>query len=428
MATHGRMVLFAGGLGPRYAQPGWDEPADNANHGYGSDDYLSNTVLGGRNPMCDGPFHRRTVMTYWLLHDVCAALGRETFETHQFGDSIYQQHTTFSGNGKVWANRGSNFVWAVGSKQSAVGSQQSTAHCPLSTADWQLPQYGFYVETPEAQAGVVLIDGQRAAFAKSKTTFFADARPVHNPLRKVAVESSTASGKYLGGGVFEVTFNWNVLDPAVLAGYVPFLHVSSEHAKGNGEKIAFQETMKFAPGALTRSGPCTATARLAIPKNLPAGDYLVRYGLYRPGRGDRLAIRGRTDGGQRIMGGVMTVGKSGDAFTDGTFTLETHPDDAEKNLNTAKKMLGFGPLITDGAFRLLHGNRREWTLIPLPGSNPFKTDIDLAAFGATRAKVKAVEKTDPFHAAAANATWTRDGATLRLACDGQSIAYRIVFE
>jgi hypothetical protein len=408
MATHGKMVLFAGGLGPRYSAIDW-EKHDRPGHGYGSDDYLSNTVLGGRNPMCDGPFSRRTVMTYWLLHDVCGALAQETFETHQFGATICQQHTAFSGGGKAWANRGSNAVWTVAGGKAA------------------LPEYGFYVETPGAQAGVVLLDGQRAGFAKSKTAFFADARPVHNPLKRTAVESSTASGRDLGNGVFEAAFNWNVLDPAPLEGYAAFLHVSSDHAGDSGEKIAFQESMKFPPDAFKRAGPFTATARLAIPKHLPAGDYRIRYGLYRPGRGDRLAIRGRSDGGQRVMGGVMMVAKSGDAFTSGTFTLETDAD-ALDGLNTAKKKLDFGPLVTDGAFRLLHGDRRAWQLIPLPGSNPFSADIDLAAFGAARAKVKAVEKIDPFHAAAEAPSWTQAGTVLKLLCDGQSFAYRITFE
>jgi metal-dependent HD superfamily phosphatase/phosphodiesterase len=44
------------------------------------------------------------------------------------------------------------------------------------------------------EAGIILIDGQGAGFAKSKTAFFADARPVHNTLRRMAVESATASG------------------------------------------------------------------------------------------------------------------------------------------------------------------------------------------------------------------------------------------
>ena len=68
MASHGAFVLLAGGLGNRYAGADNEYPAP-AMHGYASDDYLTTTVLGGRNPMCDGPFSRQAVMTYWLLHD-----------------------------------------------------------------------------------------------------------------------------------------------------------------------------------------------------------------------------------------------------------------------------------------------------------------------------------------------------------------------
>ena len=409
MATHGKMLLFAGGLGPRYSALDW-EKVNRPEHGYGSDDYLSNTVMGGRNPMCDGPFSRRTVMTYWLLHDVCDVLCREDFETHAFGASIHQQHTTFGGGGKVWVNRGSNVVWTV------AGGKM-------------LPEYGFYVDTPDAQAGVVLIDGQRAGFAASEETFFADARPVHSPLRRMLIESSAASGKHLGNGVFEVTFNWNVLDPS-FDGYSPFIHVCSDQAKdGGSEKIAFQADMRFDPAALKRPGAFTATARVAVPQASPAGEYKIRYGLYNRIKGDRLTIRGLSDGGQRICGGVLKVDKTGAAITGGTFTLETDKSDAEtQGLNVAKRMLDFGPLVTDGAFRLLHDSRRAWQLIPLPGSNAFRAEIRLAALGSKHAKVKAVETVEPLHAAAKDAEWTQDDTTLRLACDGQAFGYRIVFE
>jgi hypothetical protein len=410
MATHGKMVLFAGGLGPRYSAADWDDHAGKPLHGYGSDDYLSNTVLGGRNPMCDGPFSRRAVMTYWLLHDVCDALAREAFEAHAFGPGIRQQHTTFSNGGQVWANRGSNMVWTV-----AGGTR--------------LPEYGFYVATPGAQAGVVLIDGQRAGFAKSKKTYFADARPVHNPLRRMRVASSATAGKYLGNGAFEVTFDWNVLEPS-LADYAPFVHVCDDGQKsGNGERITFQAELPFDRSLLAKAGAFTATSRITVPQNLPAGEYKIRYGLYLPGKGDRMSIRGVTDGGQRILGGVMKVEKSGDHFTGGTFTLETSAtDDKALGLNVDKRMLDFGPLVTDGAFRLLHADRKAWQLIPLPGSNPFRAELRLEAFGAKRAKVKAVEAVDPSNAAAKAPVWSQDGATLRLACDGQSFAYRITFD
>ncbi len=408
MATHGKMVLLAGGLGPRYSAIDW-EKINRPEHGYGSDDYLSNTVMGGRNPMCDGPFSRRAVMTYWLLHDVCAVLARETFETHAFGATIKQQHTTFSDGGQVWANRGSNAVWTVADGKA-------------------LPEYGFYAVTPDAEAGIVLIDGQRAGFAKSEDIFFADARPPSNPLNKLLVESSATEGRYLGKGVFEVTFTWNVLDPS-FDGFVPFVHICGDKGSaGNSEKIAFQADMGFDRALLKKAGAFTAKARIAVPQALPAGEYRIRYGLYRSGKGDRMTIRGPSDGGQRIKGGVLRVAKNGSDFTTGQYLPETGGDDNEsKEINTARRMLDFGPIVTDGAFRLVHERRGEWQLIPLPGSQAFRATVDLAAFGKKRGQVKAVESIDPLHAAAKPAEWGQEGTSLHLSCDGQSFGYRIVF-
>ena len=106
-------------------------------------------------------------------------------------------------------------------------------------------------------------------------------------------------------------------------------------------------------------------------------------------------------------------------------------------LNVGGKMLDFGPLVTDGAFRLLHPKRGAWQLfadkpawqlIPLPGSKPFRAEIRLAAFGEGKAQVKTIEKVDSFDAAAKNPLWIQDGDVLHLECDGRSFAYRIVFE
>ena len=190
-------------------------------------------------------------------------------------------------------------------------------------------------------------------------------------------------------------------------------------------------------GKLGQAGEFTTTARMAIPNDQPAGAYRIRYGLYRPGQGDRLSIRGLTDSGQRIRGGVMKVEKSGTAFTAGSFSVEGTDNEATAlGLNASKKMLDFGPLVTDGAFRLLHpraglwpfSGRPAWQLIPLPGSNAFRADLRLAALEAKGAKVKAVEKVGPFCAAAKDPEWKQDGTALHLDCDGQSFAYRIVFE
>ncbi|MDR2862633.1 MAG: hypothetical protein LBV54_01965, partial [Puniceicoccales bacterium] len=269
MATHGRFVLFAGGLANRYGALRWDY-ITQPGHGYDSDDYLSNTVIGGRNPMSDGPFSRSAVMTYWLLHDVCASLARATFETHAFGSNVHQQHTTFSNGGKVWTNRGkADWEITVDGRGTPVPGGKKVG----------LPEYGFYAETPESRAGVVYLSGRRAAFSISKGIFFADARPASNP----------ASG-----------------------------------------------------------------------------------------------VNPLTD---------------------------------------------FGPLATNGAFRLFHDNARTWRLIPLPDGGPFHAELRLKALNAGRRKIKAVEILSERGEKPAGSVprWKQTGDVLTLDADGKAFGYRIVF-
>jgi len=164
MASHGSLVLFAGGLAGRYAG-GLDQGA----HGYGSDDYLSLTVLGGRNPMASGEARPETVSTYWLLHDVCAELGRRPMLSHEFaGGDIHRQIVRFGGEAAVYVNRGKD-DWHIG--------------------DLVLPRYGFSAKAGDARADVSRRDGLVTAYAESPRAIFADARP---PLagRKIAPELS----------------------------------------------------------------------------------------------------------------------------------------------------------------------------------------------------------------------------------------------
>jgi len=391
MVTHGKMVLFAGGLGHRYD--------DDNNHGYGSDDYLSNTVLGGRAPMCDGPFSRRTVMTYWLLHDVCDALARSEMQTHAFGATVRQQHTTFVGDSQVWANRGTN-AWRV--------------------AEQQLPEYGFLVRTRKAEAGVVLIDGHRAGFAKTANTFFADARPLADSEPSCRVETRVIDTERLGPRAFRLTVEWNVLAP-LKPGYAPFVHVGRP-STDEDERIEAQADMKIAPSNLEHIGSFRTTTDIRLPHNAEPGDYYVRYGLFHRPHGERAPLRGLADQRRRICAGFLRVAADGgDAYQ-----LD-EPRSFDPDVNTAGAMLNFGPVVTDGAFRLLHADRTIWQLIPLPGSRPLHAEIRLASFGAKHATVKAVECLDPLTAFSKSPAWKQEGDTLRLSCDGLSFGYRITF-
>ena len=392
MVTHGKMVLFAGGLGSRY-----DE---DPRHGYGSDDYLSNTVLGGRGPMCDGPFSRRAVMTYWLLHDVCDALARNEMETHAFGATVRQQHTTFGKGGQVWANRGTN-TWAL-----------SDGHV--------LPKYGFYVQTRKAEAGVVLLSGHRASFAKSADSFFVDARPQPDPEPDCRVETRVVAAERLGPRAYRVTVEWNVLAP-LEPGYVPFVHIGRTSADEN-ERIEAQANLAFDLAQLTKPGTFRASMDVRLPPDFAPGDYLVRYGLFHRQHGDRVPLRGVEEQRRRICAGLLRVTPTDDEY------LVQEPLLNDPDINFAGTMLDFGPVITDGAFRLLHADRDTWQLIPLPASRPFRAEIRLASVGAKRAKVKAVECIDPFHIFAKTPEWKQDGDTLHCSCDALSFGYLFVFE
>ena len=405
MATHGKMALFAGGLGPRYAARRGEEHSGDPRHGYGSDDYLSNTVIGGRAPMCDGPFSRRTVMTYWLLHDICKDLAAKPLDTHRFGDTIHQQHTTFGRDANVWANRATNRTWRA-------------------AADIELPAYGFYAKTPATTAGIILIDGQRAAFSKSRGAFFADARPPHNLTGRERLETSVKDGRYTGDGTFELTLHFNALD--AIDGYRPFMHICNPAVSADGEHIVFQADLRLDPARLARPGAFDAPATIRFPKELPAGTYTVRYGLYRPNGGDRLGIIGTLDGTSRVKGGQLHLEKGPDGFTQGRYASEGL--DVTEGLNVDGKILDFGGIATDGAFRLLHSDKKAWQLIPLPGSRAFTATLALDTLGAAKRKVKAIEMTDPANTFTQPPDWKQNANALTLTCDGRAFAYKIIFE
>ena len=95
IVSHGKFVLLGGGLGSRYAE---NDPAPS---GYGSDNYNGMTVIGGRNPMSDGPFSTKAVKTYWMLHDVCDWLARQKFSSFEFGMFLPIENTTGEETNKV---------------------------------------------------------------------------------------------------------------------------------------------------------------------------------------------------------------------------------------------------------------------------------------------------------------------------------------
>ena len=399
IATHGYYVLFAGGLGGRYQEEaGWHKGGDAELHGYGSDDYLSNCIIGGRNPMCDGPFSRNAVKTYWLQHDACAELGRAEFLDLKYEGNIHRQHSFFSDGGEVWANRQTNATWRL----------------PNGIV---LPPYGYYARTRSTASGVVEKDGVRYAFAKSPKGIFIDARKpsldggITYPLRAEVVAPDRLRLHVL----------WEMTRPA--PEYQPFVHICNESAEHEG--IVFQCGMARAKEVFAKAGKYETFIDLVVPSETAAGTYRVRYGAWNPKGGPRLSLGGApTDGRRRIEGGMIEVARSGGKISGVTWKPEGPSDEATARdrllgVNRAGREVQFGGVKTDGSFRFA-----DWTITPLPDSDAFTAEIDLAAFGAAGRVVAGVDAVDPEKGAAAP-TWRQAGNILIVTCDAKTFAYRI---
>ena len=398
MASHGSFVLFAGGLGPRYAG-GQDEVL----HGYGSDDYLSLTVLGGRNPMCDGPFSRRAVMTYWLLHDVCKTLAHDEMLSDEFaGDDIHRQQVHFSNNDAVQVNRGKS-DWTLG--------------------DQVLPNYGFIAKAGENEAGITRRGGVISAYAKGPGVLFVDARPNVSD-SEGQVETHVVGVDDLGNRRFRLRIDWQVLQP-VPSGFLPFLHFVDEKSEKQNEGILFQGGLNFDRAQLGNAGTFSSEADVTVPASVAApAKVAIRFGLYHPGPdGRRLPMAVATDDSGRVRGGYLHVENS-------AISWEPEPTDPAlaartERLNVSGKLVDFGPVVTNGAFRLLHDGT-NWQLIPLPNSASFHVELHLDQLNAGGQKVQAITATDAEGNPGAQVNFQQDGSTVRFDPAAQVFAYRIL--
>ena len=399
MASHGSFVLLAGGLGHRYAGREHGAPAV---HGYASDDYLTMTVLGGRNPMCEGPFSRNAVMTYWLLHDLCAELAQRDLLTHEFAANIHQQRVQFSDGAQVTVNRGAT-DWQVGG---AV-----------------LPRYGFVARAGNVTADITRREGQVSALARNGTLLFVDARP-QSPQERAYVRVQGTRFEDLGGGRGRLHLAWDVLQPVPEA-YHLFIHFTNPGQKLH-EGIVTQGGSKIAAAQWRQPGAFTSTVEFVMPTDVKLPEGLgVRIGFYAPKlQGGRLRMAGNADAGQRVRCGSIRQAK------DGALTWSADPADEdvallESRLNLTGKLVDFGPVRTAGAFRLDTGKAGEWLLTPLPDALPFAVELKLDQLGAAGAKVARVTSVDEDgkELAALTCTQTGDRASFQTATG--AFAYRI---
>ena len=118
------------------------------------------------------------------------------------------------------------------------------------------------------------------------------------------------------------------------------------------------------------------------------------------------------------------MARTNDKISSVTWRTEESPDAAAARdrllgVNRAGRAVQFGGVKTDGSFRFA-----DWTITPLPSSDAFSAEIDLAAFGAAGRTVAGVDAVEPEEGGAAP-TWSQTGNVLKVAFDAKSFAYRI---
>lgn len=397
IVTHGKMVLLAGGLGGRYAK---DEPG----HGYGSDDYLSNTVLGGRNPMSDGPFSRSAVLTYWLLHDVCDVLARQSFDRHEFGKTVRQQHTVFGGGAsRVWANRGAE-DWIL--------------------ADGRvLPEYGFWVETPTASAGTFAIDGRRVRMAQSPNLLFVDTLPPLGSLHgRTSISTRVEKVEKLSEQQYLLQVSWDFQSAFAAANINHFIHVCHP-ASTHPERILFHGAVKASDLNLAEPGKYVSDIVVNIPNDVPAGELNIRYGLYHSKHGNRLPLSAADVSAGRANGGVIKIDRQEDAIRS---EYIGKPDEITTS-SVDLPMVDFGMLSTNGSFRLQTPNPQTMVVIPLAASLPFRAELDLVKLGYGGKSARGANMVMPWVGFAAQPVMSQQGDRLSMEFDAQAFAYEIHF-
>ena len=389
MATHGRMIMQAGGLGWRYAADAKGERRElTETHGYASDDYLGMTLLGGRQPMCGGPFNRGAVKTAWMIGDVARVLADETLEAVEFGDSIHQVRSTFSNGATVWQNRAADADWTVAGKT--------------------LPPWGFYAKTAAGQCGAIRRGGCVCGFAFAKDRVFVDARPRHGDGRLKAATVAVTGAESKAPRELALTVNWRVFRP--IARGSTFLHVVDEN--GGEGPIHFQPLGGVEPSRLGAAGAFDTVVRVRVPDHLAGGVYDLRVGVCGAG-GTRLDLQGEDDGHMRLKLGSLVVGPDGVAWRAPAAVAA----DAEKDA-----AVDFGKVVTDGAFRLERRGADTWRLTPLPGSRAFSATFAPALFGLKRVQSVSAAAVEPLPGAAAPTARTADGR-VAFACTAEAFAY-----
>ena len=474
IVSHGKFVLLGGGLGGRYAEK------DPAPSGYGSDNYNGTTVIGGRNPMSDGPFSIAAVKTYWMLHDVCDWLAHHKFSSFEFGirnprlnekmnirrdnkhlyTSIHHLHAVF-GEGdetaEVWCNREADDWVLPGElvmrpdeieayvdptivdaeetenaeeKENADEEEDETASVPKkkekTLPKWILPEFGYYVKTPQITAYVVKKDDKTVGYCRKDGCVFYDARPDYTSiLSKQNITATVTSLKKISELVFEMDVIWNFEAGSKAEKAAQFIHVTHPSSH-QGEGIMYYGNVEKTDLNHRKAGIYHSTIKVTLPEDAPDGEHKILFGIFNPQTGERLGITSLRMEGSRVYGGSIEVKRDNDGKVTTTVSKSAEKD----KINTLEvPLVDFNGVKTNGSFRWVRLSERRWRLIPVPGSLPFKIEGSQKALaGLNDAKIVSVMAVNPWNRMAQKPKAFFSDGNLSLEVDGRSFAYDVEFK
>jgi hypothetical protein len=312
------VLLGSGGLRHRAGR-------DGRVFGDFGDEMLCTTVLTGHSPIVLEYSHRDAVRLYWLLQNFGRAMALRRMESCSFDENnIHRFRIEWSGEARVWVNR--------------------------DAVDWNiphhvLPQYGFYASVPVADGVVEAVierrDGVTVEWSRAPRELFFNARPASEYFLPVqaAVLELRRSGQQL-----RLCLKWNVRDalPEDFGYTLTFLRDAGRR---------FCHTVRDpVPLAAGWSGTFEATHEIAIPEeHRAAGTALdVRLGICSLRRDALVAMEGYGDGDDAIRLGTINLTGAGSL----DWRPVSGPDPFLDRINSACKLVDFGPVVTDGAFRM----------------------------------------------------------------------------
>ena len=334
-------------------------------HGISSDDYISAEILEGHALMIDrGGFGRGAVRKYWLAQDFIRTIALDGIEDVEFveGD-IHRQVVSWHSGGKVWVNRGES-DWAVTHKV--------------------LPQYGYFAKNGDVESSIERIDGVFVEQSRAAGLWYFNARTL-NPDKRLRLRPSAKGVEYVGGNGFRLTVEWQADAPAP-KNLTNFIHFISPKSKRN-DGITFQGGHPSPIGTSQWQGRIVTGAQHTtyVPEEYGAGEYEIVIGLYDPGSGRRYGLLGEDDGSTRYRLGKLVVEGKGADITNIRLVRHEPKPESPPRLNLDKKPIDFGPVVTDGAFRLTaHPNKLVVT--PLPESEAFSVTLRLDRLTGFRAR------------------------------------------